>query len=423
MSPAPACPVCLAAAARAFLTIQGRDYWRCTECGATFLEPTQRPDAAAERAHYDSHRNEIDDPGYRRFLARLTVPLLERLAPGSRVLDYGCGPGPALAAMLTEAGHDVCLYDPFYRPDTAVLEGPYDAITCTEVVEHFHEPMQELVRLRALLRPGGLLGDHDLLSDRRFALRRLALPPRPDPCGVLQGGHAPPPGGTARARHRRAGEGRGDPAQANRLVTTDLHEARFAAVLDVVLASGARTVLDLGCGDGALLLRLAELPGIERLVGIDQSPTALAALRRKLEAVPAPVAAKVSLREGSYARPDPRLRGFDAAIMVETIEHIDPERLSAVEHAVFAALAPALVVVTTPNADFNPLLGVPDHRMRHPDHRFEWGRARFGAWANGVARRHGYRAALHDLGGSHPVLGGPSQMAVLRRPATPSSPI
>ncbi len=171
MSPAPACPVCLAAAARAFLTIQGRDYWRCTECGATFLEPTQRPDAAAERAHYDSHRNEIDDPGYRRFLARLTVPLLERLAPGSRVLDYGCGPGPALAAMLTEAGHDVCLYDPFYQPDTAVLEGSYDAITCTEVVEHFHEPMQELVRLRALLRPGGLLGIMTCFQtdDTRFA--------------------------------------------------------------------------------------------------------------------------------------------------------------------------------------------------------------------------------------------------------------
>ena len=206
-------------------------------------------------------------------------------------------------------------------------------------------------------------------------------------------------------------------------MTTDLHEARFVAVLDIVLASGARTVLDLGCGDGALLLRLAETPGIERLVGIDQSPAALAALRQRLDAVPAPAAAKVALREGSYARSDPELRGFDAAIMVETIEHIDPERLSAVEHAIFATLAPALVVVTTPNADFNPLLGVPDQRMRHPDHRFEWGRARFGSWANGVARRHGYRATLHDLGGSHPVLGGPSQMAVFRRPARPFSPI
>ena len=206
-------------------------------------------------------------------------------------------------------------------------------------------------------------------------------------------------------------------------MTTALHEARFAAVLDLLLASGARTVLDLGCGDGTLLLRLAEVARIERLVGVDQSPGAISVLRQKLEAAPAPLAAKVSLCEGSYAKPDPRLRGFDAAIMVETIEHIDPERLSAVEHAVFAALAPALVVVTTPNADFNPLLGVPDHRMRHPDHRFEWGRARFGTWANGVARRHGYRATLHDLGGSHPVLGGPSQMAVLRRQATPSSPI
>lgn len=205
-------------------------------------------------------------------------------------------------------------------------------------------------------------------------------------------------------------------------MTTALHEARFATVLDIVRASGARTVLDLGCGDGALLLRLAEVLCIERLVGIDQAPDALAALRQKLDAMPPEVAAKVTLREGSYARPDRALRGFDAAIMVETIEHIDPGHLSAVEHAVFAVLAPRLVVVTTPNADFNPLLGVPEHRMRHPDHRFEWGRERFAGWAERVARRHGYRATLHALGGSHPTLGGPSQMAIFRLSVRPSSP-
>ncbi len=205
-------------------------------------------------------------------------------------------------------------------------------------------------------------------------------------------------------------------------MTTALHEARFAAVLEIVLASGARTVLDLGCGDGGLLLRLAEAPAIERLVGIDKSPDALAALRQKLDVMLPAVTAKVTLREGSYARPDPALRGFDAAIMIETIEHIEPGHLSAVEHAVFQRLAPRLVVVTTPNADFNPLLGVPEHRMRHPDHRFEWGRERFAGWAEKVARRHGYRATLHALGGSHPTLGGPSQMAIFRLSVRPSSP-
>ena len=172
MNPAPACPVCRAAAAAcAFLTVQHRDYWRCGACAATFLDPAQLPDAATELAHYNRHRNAVDDLGYRRFLARLAGPLLERLPPVSRVLDYGCGPGPALAAMLSEAGHDVRLYDPFYRPDQAALREAYDAITCTEVVEHFHQPMEEFLRLRAMLRPGGWLAVMTCFQtdDARFA--------------------------------------------------------------------------------------------------------------------------------------------------------------------------------------------------------------------------------------------------------------
>jgi 3' terminal RNA ribose 2'-O-methyltransferase Hen1 len=198
-------------------------------------------------------------------------------------------------------------------------------------------------------------------------------------------------------------------------MTTALHRHRFAAVLDVLRASRAKTVVDLGCGDGAFLLPLAAEPWVERVKGIDVSANALAVLRAKLASAPGAIGAKVELIEGSYASPDPRLRGADAAVMIETIEHVDPDRLSLVERAVFAVLAPPLVVITTPNADFNALLGVPSRRRRHPDHRFEWGRARFRAWATGVACRNGYVATFADLGGSHPELGGPSQMAVLRR--------
>jgi small RNA 2'-O-methyltransferase len=101
--------------------------------------------------------------------------------------------------------------------------------------------------------------------------------------------------------------------------------------------------------------------------------------------------------------------------MVETIEHIDPDRLSLVERAVFATLAPPLVVVTTPNADFNAAPRRARASPPPPDHRFEWGRERFRRWTDGVARRNGYAVDHHDLGGSHPTLGGPSQMAVFRR--------
>jgi len=152
------CPVCEACAARPFQRIDARDYWRCEACDATFLDPAQRPDPAAERAEYDLHQNDPHDSGYRTFLARLAIPLLERLPAGAHGLDYGCGPGPALAGMLREAGHAVALYDPLFFNAPEVLSGSYDFITCTEVAEHFHRPAEEFARLDQLLRPGGWLG-------------------------------------------------------------------------------------------------------------------------------------------------------------------------------------------------------------------------------------------------------------------------
>lgn len=153
----PPCPVCRAEEARPLLSREGRDYWRCETCRATFLDPAQHLSAPAEVAHYRHHRNEVADPGYRRFLARLAEPLLARLGPRAQGLDYGCGPGPALAAMLSEAGHRVALYDPFFFPDPAPLAQDYDFITCSEVVEHFRDPAAEFARLARMLRPGGLL--------------------------------------------------------------------------------------------------------------------------------------------------------------------------------------------------------------------------------------------------------------------------
>lgn len=111
-----------------------------------------------EKAEYDLHQNLPDDPGYRQFLSRLFLPLQERLAPGSQGLDFGSGPGPTLSVMLTDAGHDVTLYDLFYADQPAVLARRYDFITASEVIEHLHHPGPQLDLLYRLLRPGGLLG-------------------------------------------------------------------------------------------------------------------------------------------------------------------------------------------------------------------------------------------------------------------------
>ena len=169
--PGRACPLCGCGPAETFISIAGAEYDRCPTCGLRFLDPAHHPDRETERAHYALHENDPDDPRYRAFLARLADPLLAELPPGASGLDYGSGPGPALAAMLREAGHRVALYDPVFAPDTRVLEATYDFITCTETAEHFHDPAFEFARLDALLRPGGWLGLMTIFQndDARFA--------------------------------------------------------------------------------------------------------------------------------------------------------------------------------------------------------------------------------------------------------------
>lgn len=165
------CRVCRAGMAEFWQAVRGRDYWRCAACQAVFLDASQLPDAATERARYLQHHNDPGDPAYRTFLARLAEPLLARLGPGCDGLDFGCGPGPALAGILAAAGHTLHLYDPFFHADASALAHRYDFITCSEVVEHFHQPAREFVRLDALLKPGGWLGILTcfLTDARRFA--------------------------------------------------------------------------------------------------------------------------------------------------------------------------------------------------------------------------------------------------------------
>lgn len=122
------------------------------------VPPAGRPTPEEERERYEMHENDPADPAYRSFLDRLASPLIERLPAAAEGLDYGSGPGPALARMLREVGHPTAVYDPFFAPARAALERTYDFITCTETAEHFHAPGEEFARLDAMLRPGGWLG-------------------------------------------------------------------------------------------------------------------------------------------------------------------------------------------------------------------------------------------------------------------------
>ncbi len=152
------CPLCASTAVTAYHQDQWRTYWQCVYCALVFVPPATRLDAAAEKARYDLHQNDPADPRYRRFLSRLATPLLDRIASGAHGLDFGCGPGPALAQMLREAGMEMALYDRFYAPDPTVWEKRYDFITSSEVAEHLYAPAREFERLFAVLKPGGWLG-------------------------------------------------------------------------------------------------------------------------------------------------------------------------------------------------------------------------------------------------------------------------
>ena len=167
------CPLCLGAdRAESYYRGNGRDYFQCRTCQLVYVPSDQFLSAVDEKAAYDLHQNSPDDPRYRQFLSRLFVPMQSRLSPGSRGLDFGSGPGPTLSVMFEEAGHPMSIYDRFYARDPSVLKQPYDFITATEVLEHLHQPRQELDRLWDLLKPGGSLGIMTKLVRDRAAFAR-----------------------------------------------------------------------------------------------------------------------------------------------------------------------------------------------------------------------------------------------------------
>ena len=166
-----ACPLCQHPISSLFHTDKKRKYYRCHACALVFVDPDTLPDRAQEKAEYDLHENSLHDEGYKAFLNKVAEPLCDRLAPLSRGLDFGCGPGPALAEMLNARGFETVLYDPIYKPDLSVLDQRFDFITCTEAVEHFHTPKKEWRLFYQMLKPQGLLAimTKRVISQSRFS--------------------------------------------------------------------------------------------------------------------------------------------------------------------------------------------------------------------------------------------------------------
>lgn len=195
-----------------------------------------------------------------------------------------------------------------------------------------------------------------------------------------------------------------------------LNEQRLGSVIAALKAANARTVADLGCGEGKLLMRLARDPDFDRLLGMDVTYQSVASAKADLERLPERVRQRVEVIQGSLLYSDARLSGWDAATVVEVLEHLEPGRIPAFERNVFEFARPRVVILTTPNVEYNVRFeGLEAGRFRHPDHRFEWTRALFSAWAERVGERFGYRHRLLPIGAEDAEVGPPTQMAVFER--------
>jgi 3' terminal RNA ribose 2'-O-methyltransferase Hen1 len=197
-----------------------------------------------------------------------------------------------------------------------------------------------------------------------------------------------------------------------------LNDVRMETVVQVLRDSGARRVLDLGCGEGRLLRELLRQKQFEEIAGLDASVRALeiASERLKLDRLAPRQRERIKLLHGALTYRDDRLAGYDAAAAVEVIEHLDPGRLAAFERVLFEFARPETVVVTTPNREYNAKFeSLPAGAFRHRDHRFEWAREEFARWAERVTAAHGYRVEYAPVGEVDDELGAPSQMGVFRR--------
>ncbi len=197
-----------------------------------------------------------------------------------------------------------------------------------------------------------------------------------------------------------------------------LNDQRMERVVDLLRELSPASVLDLGCGEGRLLRALLKVPGLRRITGVEVAPRVLASAsdKLKLERMPDVQRQRIELLQGSLVYRDDRLAGFDAAAVVEVIEHMEAERLPAFEAALFGHARPGAVIVTTPNREYNALFeGMKPDAMRHTDHRFEWTRAEFRHWAESVAQAHGYAVRFEGIGNEDATHGHPTQLALFTR--------
>ena len=359
----------------------------------------ERPEAVQIALPLEARLDVVPSRGGEEFLRRLFEPLGYAVQVEPYMLDTqfpDWGQSPYFSVTLTATVRLADLLTHLYVLIPTLDEGKHYAIGDDEVEKLIQKgeswlaghPEKETIVRRYLKHRRSLVRD---------ALEQLTQPEQPE-------------ADDAEERHDREEE------SVERKIS--LHEQRLGAVLAVLKASGAHRVLDLGCGAGRLLSLLLGERQFQHILGMDVSYRSLedAQDKLRLDRLPPTQRERITLIHGSLIYRDKRLEGYDAAAVVEVIEHLDPPRLSAFERALFEFAKPGTVVITTPNAEYNPKFEtLPAGQFRHKDHRFEWTRAEFQAWAGCISKRFGYAVRFLPIGPEDAEVGAPSQMAVLER--------
>ena len=369
----------------------------------------ERPELVARAIPLEACLAVVPSRGGERLLRQLFEPLgyhveTERHALDSHIASWG---------GLNQA--DEWEHSPYYtltlraeRPLSELLTHLYVLIPVLDDEKHYWVGQEEVEKL---LRFGGdWLAAHperELIA-RRYLRRQQSLTRQALARLIIE--------------EAESATDQAEPVEALEEERISLHEQRIGAVLSALEGAGAKSILDLGCGEGKLLRALMKRKEVERIVGLDVSIRSLerAAARLRLDRMPQNQRDRIELIHGSLMYRDARLSGFDAAAVVEVIEHLDAPRLAAFERVLFEFARPRTVLLTTPNVEYNVRFeGLPEGKLRHPDHRFEWTRTEFEAWATQVTKRHGYSVRFIPIGPVDDEVGSPTQMGVFD--ATPQA--
>lgn len=359
----------------------------------------QKPELTGREIPLTAEIAALPSRGGKRFIHRLFEPLGYRVQTKERLLDgrfeeWGVSPYYGVTLEKTTTLKDL-------------LTHLYVLVPVLDNQKHYFISEDEVEKL--LKKGEGWLAAHpekDYIAARylkyRRSLARLALARLAEESAAENGDESP----------------EANPLEVDCEPEIKLNEARLGSVLAALKASGAKRVLDVGCGSGNLLGMLLKETQFELITGMDVSVRMLerAASRLRLDRLPRLKRERIQLIHGSLMYRDGRLNGYDAAAVVEVIEHLDSPRLASFERVLFEYARPETVVLTTPNREYNVHYEqVGEGNLRHRDHRFEWTRAEFESWTSSVRERFGYRPRILGIGPADPEAGPPTQMAVFEK--------